>query len=143
MSDVVREAQHEFWRPPVAQVEAAGTGMAEVCDGCTSEFMVGSLFCHVCGASRAARPAAATHWTIYLEFHNLKGVLGLSTASLIAFFAGMVCLVMAGVAVGFIYSVQTFNDFQAVQLYRMQWLLGAIAAFAAGLLLKKASNAKP
>ena len=32
MSDVVREAQHEFWRPPVAQVEAAKAGMAEVCD---------------------------------------------------------------------------------------------------------------
>ena len=142
MSDVVREAQHEFWRPPVAQVEAAGTGMAEVCDGCTSEFMVGSLFCHVCGASRAARPAAATHWTIYLEFHNLKGVLGLSTASLIAFFAGVVCLVMAGFAVSMIYSVQTFNDFHALQLYRMQWLLGAIAAFVAGMLLKKAPETR-
>ena len=143
MSDVVREAQHEFWRPPVAQVEAAKAGMAEVCDGCATEFMVGSQFCHVCGASRAAHPAAAPHWTIYLEFHNLKRALGLSIASLVAFFAGMVCLVMAGVAVGFIYSVQTFNDFQAVQLYRMQWLLGAIAAFAAGLLLKKAPDAKP
>ena len=72
-----------------------------------------------------------------LEFHNIKRALGLSTASLIAFFAGVVCLVMAGFAVSMIYSVQTFNDFQAVQLYRMQWLLGAIAAFAAGMLLKK------
>ena len=143
MSEVVREAQHEFWRPPVAPVEAARPGMVEVCDGCASEFMVGSLFCHVCGASRAARTGAAAHWTIYLEFHNLKRALGLSTASLIAFFAGMVCLVMAGIAVGFIYSVQTFNDFHAVQLYRMQWLLGAIAAFAAGLLLKKTPDAKP
>jgi len=59
MSDVVREAQHEFWRPPVAPVEAARPGMVEVCDGCASEFMVGSLFCHVCGASRAARTGAA------------------------------------------------------------------------------------
>jgi hypothetical protein len=142
MSEVVREAQHEFWRPPVAPIEAATPGRAEVCDGCATEFMVGSLFCHVCGASRAAR-AGAPHWAIYLEFHNLKRALGLSTASLVAFFAGMVCLVMAAVAVGFIYSVQTFNDFQAVQLYRMQWLLGAIAAFAAGLLLKKTPDAKP
>jgi cytosine/uracil/thiamine/allantoin permease len=54
----------------------------------------------------------------------------------------MACLVMAGIAVGMIYSIQTFNDFQAVQLYRMQWLLGAIAAFAAGLLLKKSSEPK-
>jgi cytosine/uracil/thiamine/allantoin permease len=85
----------------------------------------------------------ATHWTVYLEFHNLKRALGLSTASLVAFFAGMVCLVMAGIAVGMIYSVQTFNDFHALQLYRVQWLLGAIAAFAAGMLLKKSPDAKP
>jgi hypothetical protein len=142
MSDAVREAQHEFWRPPVGQGEAAKPGMVETCEGCSTEFMVGSVFCHVCGASRGARPAAA-HWTGYLEFHNLKRVLGLSTGSMIAFFAGVVCLVMAGVAVGMIYSVQTFNDFHALQLYRMQWLLGAIAAFAAGVLLKKSPDAKP
>jgi hypothetical protein len=143
MSDIVREAQHEFWRPPIAQADAARPGMVEACDGCATEFMVGSLFCHVCGASRGAHPAMATHWTVYLEFHNLKRALGLSTASLVAFFAGMVCLVMAGIAVGMIYSVQTFNDFHALQLYRVQWLLGAIAAFAAGMLLKKSPDAKP
>jgi hypothetical protein len=143
MSEVVREAQHEFWRPPVTQAESARPGMVEVCEGCATEFMVGSLFCHVCGASRAERVDAAANWTIYLEFHQLKRALGLSAASLIAFFAGVVCLGMAGVAVGFIYSVQTFNDFHAVQLYRMQWLLGAIAAFAAGLLLKKTPDEKP
>lgn len=143
MSDVVGEAQHEFWRPPVTPVEAARPGMVEVCNGCTTEFMVGSLFCHVCGASRAARSATPPHWTIYLEFHNLKRTLGFSTASLMAFFAGIVCLVMAGFAVGMIYSVQTFNDFHALQLYRMQWLLGAIAAFVAGLLLKKTPDTKP
>jgi len=143
MSDVVREVQHEFWRPPVAPAEGARPGMVEVCDGCATEFMVGSLFCHVCGTSRGTRPVTASNWTRYVEFHNLKRALGLSTASLIAFFAGMVCMVMAGVAVGMIYSVQTFNDFHALQLYRMQWLLGAIAAFAAGLLLKKSPDAKP
>jgi cytosine/uracil/thiamine/allantoin permease len=93
--------------------------------------------------SREAQTSAAAHWTLYLEFHNIKRALGLSTAALIAFVAGLACLVMAGVAVGMIYSVQTFNDFQAVQLYRMQWLLGAIAAFAAGLLLKKKPDTKP
>jgi len=142
MADVVRDAQHEFWRPPAVAVEAARPGLVEVCDGCSTEFMVGSLFCHLCGTSREARPLTATHWTLYLELHNIKRTLGLSTASLIAFVVGMACLVMAGIAVGMIYSIQTFNDFQAVQLYRMQWLLGAIAAFAAGLLLKKSSEPK-
>ena len=142
MADVVRDAQHEFWRPPVVAAEAARPGMVEVCDGCATEFMVGSLFCHVCGASRETRPSSNAHWTLYLEFHNIKRTLGLSTASLIAFVVGIACLLMAGIAVGLIYSVQTFNDFQAVQLFRMQWLLGAIALFAAGLLLKKSSDQK-
>ena len=38
---------------------------------------------------------------------------------------------------GFIYSVQNFADFQAIQFWRMQWLLGAVAAFVAGILLKR------
>jgi hypothetical protein len=35
-----------------------------------------------------------------------------------------------------IYSIQNLADFEAVQLWRMQWLLAAIAAFVAGVLLK-------
>jgi hypothetical protein len=144
MADVVRDAQHEFWQRPIvaAAAEAARPGLVEVCDGCTTEFMVGSLFCHVCGASREVRSSTAAHWTLYLQFHNIKRALGLPTTSLVAFVIGFACLLMAAVAVGMIYSVQTFNDFQAVQLYRMQWLLGAIAAFAAGLLLKKSPDPK-
>ena len=52
MSNVVHDAQHEFWRPPVVPADAPRPARVEVCDSCASEFMVGSLFCHVCGASR-------------------------------------------------------------------------------------------
>ena len=141
MADVAGDAQHEFWRPPIVQSETTRPGLVEVCDGCHTEFMVGSQFCHLCGTARGLQ-ASTRHLTVYLEFHNIKRALGLSTAALIAFFIGVVCLLMAGVAVGLIYSIQTFNDFQAVQLYRMQWLLGAVAAFIAGLLLKKTPKAK-
>jgi hypothetical protein len=140
MSDVVHDAQHEFWRPPAGQSATVKPGMVEACDGCGTEFMVGALFCHVCGASRAAQSSPPVRWTLYLEFHHIKRALGLSTAALIAFLAGMACLFMAAIAVSMIYSVQTFNDFQAVQFYRIEWLLGAVAAFAAGLLLRKGSE---
>jgi len=33
MADVVHDAQHEFWRPPVVAAEVARPGMVEVCDG--------------------------------------------------------------------------------------------------------------
>ena len=145
MSEVAHETQHEFWRPPAAQQAAALAGMVEACDRCGTEFMVGARFCHVCGTSRSAHASVAREhsWTRHLEFQNIvEGLrnmangLGLSTASLIAFVAGLACLV-AVIAVSLIYTVQNFADFQAIQMYRTQWLLAAVAAFVAGILLKK------
>jgi hypothetical protein len=109
--------------------------------------MVGAKFCHGCGAERQARaaPNGAHTWARavrllrVLEFQNVKEWLGLSMASLIAFFAGLGCL-LAAIAVGAIYSVQTLADFQAIQSWRVQWLLAAVAAFVAGILLKQAGS---
>ncbi len=143
MSEVANNAQHEFWRPPVASPGAAGPNMVEACDGCGTEFMVGARFCHVCGATRQSQAiASATRsWTQYLEFHNIKQGLGLSTASLIAFLIGGACGV-AAIACGIIYSERNVLEWQAVQIYRIQWLLAAVAAFACGLLLRKTSGSE-
>src|SRR5437764_14404195 len=51
MSDAVRDAQQEFWRPPLSQPTAA-TNLAESCRRCGTEFMVGATFCHICGTGR-------------------------------------------------------------------------------------------
>lgn len=75
-----------------------------------------------------------------LEFHAIKAWFGLPTASLIAFLIGVGC-VLAAIAVGVIYSVQTLADFQAIQLWRIEWLLAALAAFVAGILLKRTESA--
>ena len=148
MAEVIDNTPQEFWRPPpVARPEAAVPAMVEVCDRCATEFMVGAKFCHDCGAARQAKttPFAEHNWTRVpeflhiLEFHNVKEWLGLSMASLIAFFAGLGCL-LAALAVGAIYSVQTLADFQAIQSWRMQWLLAALVAFVAGILLKQAGS---
>jgi MFS family permease len=109
--------------------------------------MVGAKYCHGCGAERQPRiTSTAGHtWARalrplrVLEFQNVKEWLGLSMASLIAFFAGLGCL-LAAITVGAIYSVQTLADFQAIQSWRIQWLLGALAAFVAGILLKQAGS---
>jgi hypothetical protein len=147
MSEVVDNAPQEFWHPPVVQPEVAVATMVEVCDHCQTEFMVGARFCHDCGAARQPRigPPLGHSWTRALEFlhvfefHNVKEWLALSMASLIAFFAGLGCL-LAAVAVGVIYSVQTLADFQAIQTWRIQWLLAALVAFAAGILLKQSGS---
>lgn len=144
MAEVVHDAEREFWRPPIATPSTpdaqAVPGMVEACDRCQTEFMVGARFCHVCGAARStlAPSSLNRNWTWYLEFQNIKSRLGLCTASLIAFILGLGC-VLAAVLVGLIFTAQTVLDWQAVQVWRIQWLLASLAAFIAAILLKKSS----
>lgn len=157
MAEVVRDAQQEFWRPPKAEpvaLEAAAphSGMVEVCDQCETEFIAGSRYCHRCGAGRPDALASAS-WTSelktllrHLEFHNIEKVihrvrqyLGLSTAALVSFVVGLVCVICA-LGIGLVFTVQTTLDWQALQLWRLQWLLGALVAFVAGVLLKRAAS---
>jgi uncharacterized Tic20 family protein len=59
----------------------------------------------------------------------------------VAFLIGLGCL-LATISVGFIYAVQNFADFQAIQFWRMEWLLAAIAAFVAAILLRRTGSAR-
>lgn len=146
MAEVVQNANSEFWRAPAVQppeTKALSPDLPEVCNQCSSEFMVGAGFCHVCGAQRSqATPSIASPWNRYvglvrqLEFHRIKERIGLPTAAMIAFLAGITC-VLAAVLVGFIFSANTVLDWQAVQVWRIEWLLAAAAAFLAGILLKR------
>ena len=77
-------------------------------------------------------------WAHYLHFHEIKIRVGLSTGSLVAFVLGLACLA-AALLVG-LFTVKTWNDFQAIQFYRAEWLLAATASFVAGILLKKPSQ---
>jgi hypothetical protein len=146
MSQAVHNPTQEFWQPPVAHPQSM-PALESACAGCTSEFMVGARFCHACGASRATKSSGDSvavwmqpiEFLKALEFQTVKDWLGLSPASLIAFFAGLGCI-LAAIAVGLIYSVQSLSDFQAIQLWRVQWLLAALVAFVAGILLKRAGS---
>jgi hypothetical protein len=77
-------------------------------------------------------------WLRYLHFHEIKNQLGLSTASLIAFVIGLGCV--AGALLVGLLTAKTLVDWQAIQLYRAEWLLAATAAFVAGILLKRPSS---
>ena len=54
---------------------------------------------------------------------------------MIAFTVGVACITGA-LLVGLL-TARTLVDWQAIQIYRAEWLLGATAAFTAGILLKK------
>jgi hypothetical protein len=90
----------------------------------------------VCGAKRGAESAAGL--TAYLDFHRIGTALGLGTGSLIAFMVAAVCLGCA-VAVGFVYASSTLLEWQAVQVWRIEWLLAAATALLAGILLRRPS----
>jgi hypothetical protein len=160
MSEVAQNAERDFWRPPVVTPPAAlepatPPNLIDVCDGCETEFIPGSRFCHVCGANRSQTIASGVlqNWAgqalrgvRHLEFHNIeqwivntRQRLGLPTMSLAAFAVGLGCLLFA-IGVGLFFSVRTTLDWEAVQVWRIQWLLGASASFLAGILLKKSSN---
>ena len=125
-------------RRPVALAasDANTTGVARVWEGVTSQ---------VQGAwNRLAldkiklpdfSKMQAPSWLRYLHFHEIRTRIGLPTASLIAFVFGLVCV--AGALMVGLLTAKTFNDWQAIQMYRIEWLLAATAAFVAGILLKK------
>jgi hypothetical protein len=125
---------------PVAEV-LASRGRSEersaTCHRCGSEFIVSSLYCHACGASRPGVNAARTlEIPGFAELASLGERLGLTTPAVIAFLAGVLCVVGA-LVVSVFFSVRTALDWQAIQLWRVEWLLAAIASFVAGCLLKK------
>jgi hypothetical protein len=134
------EERQEFWKPVVSShpenpPAAAGE---HVCPHCGTDYIVGSRFCHICGADRNVNLADTTVSGLraWFDYASLRDALGQTTASLISFIVGCVC-VIAAVATGFLFTATTFMDWEAVQVWRIEWLLAGIAAFVAGVLLKK------
>jgi hypothetical protein len=138
MAGAVQQARQEFWRPPAPE-GIAGQERSNTCDDCGTEFIVGARYCHCCGASRGE--SSATH-TLEIpgpaEVAALGKRFGLTAPVLIAFLFGILCL-LAALSVGILFTARTTLDWQAIQLWRIEWLLAAIASFAAGLVLKKAA----
>ena len=141
MSEIANKLQDEYWRPPAAHpqpVEISSTNQMRLsgCPECGSEFVMGARFCHVCGFERQPLLGSRSSWTAYLDFGNIQRALGVSAGSLVAFMVGIACT-LAALFTGLIYSANTFMDWQAVQVWRIEWLLAAAVAFLAGVLLKK------
>lgn len=140
MSDLVHDAQEEFWRPPLTQAGSTASGL---CRRCGTELLPGAAFCHICGTNRhRGVPASTATWIRYasalrvLELSSLKRWLGLPMPALCAFLAGVSFLVFA-LLTGLVNA-----EFEAIQLWRIQWLIAACAAFVAGILLNGHRNDK-
>ncbi len=133
------EDRQEFWKPVIApRTEREVTQVQEqTCASCGTDYVLGSRFCHVCGADRQVNLSdtaiAADRPPVMFA---LRESFGHSTASLVSFLMGIGC-VIAAIVTGFIFTANNLLDWQAIQIWRIEWLLGAVAVFVAGLLLKK------
>jgi len=108
-----------------------------VCRQCGTEFIVSSVYCHSCGLKRPALNAEPNLEIPGLaELSALGERIGLTTPAVAAFLLGAMCLVGA-LAVSVCFSARTTLDWQAIQLWRIEWLVAAVAAFVAGCLFKK------
>jgi hypothetical protein len=133
------EERQEFWKPIVAPHNAQPTpALQNACKSCGAEAVLVGQFCHVCGADRTADfPARASRgFASWFDFASVREALGLGMPSLVAFVLGCGCIVAAAVT-GFVFTASTVLEWQAIQLWRIEWLLAAIALFGAGMLLKK------
>ena len=82
---------------------------------------------------------SAPDWMQHLHFHEIKRWVGLSTAALIAFMIGLGC-VAGAIGVSLFFRASNLAEFQAIQMWRIEWLLAATASFVAGILLKKPAD---
>ena len=147
MADVARsleprrvEREEQYWSPAIERRPATALA-AETCSRCATEFIIGSRFCYVCGADRDLPGKSNRNrltwkpWMRWLDLGSLQRRLGMGIAPLAAFAVGCVC-VFAAVLTGLMFTATTMIDWQAVQMWRTEWLLAGIAAFVAGVLLK-------
>ena len=141
MPEAANDLRPEYWRPPTHSprpVEVSSTNQMRLaaCPECSTEFVMGARYCHVCGFERRDLDAEARGLGRYFDLSGVHRALGLSAGSLIAFIVGVICAI-AAISTGLIYSATTFADWEAIQAWRLEWLLGAGVAFLAGILLKK------
>jgi len=90
-------------------------------------------------AAASWRKATFPHWMQYLHFHEIQRFVGLPTASLVAFMIGLGC-VAGAIGVSLFYKASNLAEFQAIQMWRVEWLLAATASFVAGILLKSSNS---
>ncbi len=158
-------SSQEYWRPPHPEVMRLvdPIPVAAACWRCGAAYSPGARFCHICGSegdpgsptrageacperSREARGGMEdplfTTPTNEPEAHSKAARLddlrryGPAIARRVFFLIGLACMMTAALT-GFVYKAQTLVEWQAVQIWRIEWLLGAAAALLAGIVLQR------
>ena len=136
MSEAVPDLHPGYWARSSQALAPMPATQATTCKTCSAEFLIGAQYCHACGAERGSLARESGVRIQLLNWTWVEEMLGLSRLSLVAGVLGTLCLVVA-VAVGFLFRAVTLADWQAIQVWRIEWILGAMAFLLLGILLKK------
>lgn len=143
MAQPAGSSSKEYWRPANPEVlrlvVPASAGSA--CWRCGTDYPSDARYCHICGSERDRRSSTAVTpdaSSAVGKVGSIQRRFGLSVACLVFFLMGVVCMIAAALT-GILYKTPTLVDWQAVQMWRVEWLLGAAAALLAGILLKRKS----
>src|SRR5258708_26858267 len=128
-------SKQEFWKQALTPRQQPEQLPELSCTHCGVRLAAGSSFCHACGDA-IQPPSAAPRIRARFTLALVRDSLGQTTPSLICLFLGAVCMIPT-LVIGFIYTTNTLLDWQAVQVWRIEWLLTATVFFVAGILLKK------
>jgi hypothetical protein len=134
----------EFWRPAQPPQTQYNELRAEAyCANCGTQLAPGARFCHVCGNEREPDTRVRFRRGILrvLDFESIRQKIGLSMASTILLLVAGLC-VLATLLTGFVYRADTMAEWQAVQMWRIEWMLAALVALVAALLFKKAPDSQ-
>jgi hypothetical protein len=140
MATAAGSTSQEYWRPSNPDVARVVTSIRGTCRRCGTDYSGGARYCHLCGSARdlrrddAAPEPEALQEASFAEAAHAKS--GLSAACTVCLAIAIVCALAAALT-GVIYKEDTLVDWQAVQAWKIEWLLAAITALLAGILLKK------
>jgi hypothetical protein len=140
MATAAGSTSQEYWRPSNPDVARVVTSIRGTCRRCGTDYSGGARYCHICGMLRDTLRDEGLPESETTQPEGRARVtdnrLRISIPCLVCLLAGIVCAA-AAVLTGVIYKADTLVDWQAVQAWRVEWLLGAIASLLAGILLKK------
>src|ERR1700749_805727 len=114
MAEAADQVQHDFWRAPMPASNAVVIAERSATCRCGTEFIVSSLYCHACGASRPDLNSSPTFEIPGIaEIISFGSRLGITTAAVVAFLVGIFC-VLGAITVSLFFSVRTLLDWQAI-----------------------------
>ena len=143
MADFTRELSQEYWRPSQpsgGQQHGFHTQGEAFCNVCGTPYAAGARFCHLCGLGRdedlhAEKTNQLLEW---MDIGAIRMQFGLSNVSMVFLLAATIFM-LATVLTGLVYNTSTVAEWQAVQAWRVEWLLATVVALLAAMLFKKQS----